>query len=324
MALYKYVIPASVSCTLVGGVVLLKDYLAGPRYKGEERIPGKTVIITGANSGIGKEVARDLAKRGGKIILACRNMEECKQVQGEIKIESYNRNVICKKLDLGSTKSIRVFAADINKNESRVDVLINNAGIMRTPTRVVTEDGFEAQLGINHLGHFLLTTLLLDKLKKSAPSRIINVSSIAHKRGKINFDDLNSKDSYEPGEAYDQSKLANILFTIELAERLKGTGVTVNAVHPGLVKTKIFRYMGLYNSNISSFILFPLTWLVLRTPEQGAQTTLYCALAPELVNVTGKYFCDCKEAQIADQGLDKAAAKRLWAISDRWTRFRLQ
>ena len=170
-----------------------------------------------------------------------------------------------------------------------MDVLINNAGVMRCP-RGVTAEGIETQLGVNHMGHFLLTQLLLDKLKQSAPSRIVNVSSVAHTRGTINFKDLNSDKNYDPSEAYNQSKLANVLFTLELARRLQGTGVTVNAVHPGLVDTEITRHMGFVNSTFASIFVRPLFWPFIKRPKQGAQTTLYAALDPSLVKVTGKYF----------------------------------
>lgn len=171
----------------------------------------------------------------------------------------------------------------------KLDILINNAGVMRCP-KSVTEDGIEMQLGVNHIGHFLLTNLLLDTIKLSAPSKIINVSSVAHIRGKINIDDLNSVESYDPGDAYSQSKLANILFTKELSKRLKNDQVTVNAVHPGLVDTEITRHMPFFNSTIGSILIRPLFWLFIKTPKQGAQTVLHAALDPSLNNVSGVYL----------------------------------
>ncbi|KAK7507085.1 hypothetical protein BaRGS_00001936, partial [Batillaria attramentaria] len=295
------------------------DYMSGGRFNGKERIPGKTVIVTGANTGIGKETAKELARRGGRVILACRDLERAEKARAEIVLETANRNVVVKLLDLASMGSIRAFAKDINATEPHVDILINNAGIMRCP-KMLTEDGFEMQLGVNHLGHFLLTMLLLDKIKASAPSRIVNVSSLAHVRGQINFDDLNTAKSYDPGVAYAQSKLANVLFTRELAKKLDGTGVTVNALHPGVVKTELGRHMNIFKSSISRAVFAPISWVLLKTPVQGAQTTLYCALATELDGVTGKYFSDCKEKEVAEQAKDDEAAKRLWAISENWTR----
>ncbi|CAD7013864.1 unnamed protein product [Ceratitis capitata] len=176
------------------------------------------------------------------------------------------------------------------------------------------------QLGVNHMGHFLLTNLLLDLLKKSAPSRVVTVSSLAHTRGEINVADLNSDKSYDPGTAYNQSKLANILFTRELARRLEGTGVTANALHPGVVDTELFRHMGFFNSFFANMIFKPLFWPFIKAPQNGAQTTLYAALEPELANVSGKYFSDCNLKDVAPAGTDDALAKWLWAVSEKWTK----
>ena len=190
---------------------------------------------------------------------------------------------------------------------------------MRCP-RMLTDEGFEMQIGVNHLGPFLLTNLLLDYLKLSTPSRIVNVSSIAHTRGEINTADLNSEKSYDPANAYAQSKLANVLFTRELSRRLEGTGVTVNALHPGLVDTEIGRHMGVSKSFFAKIFVYPLVWPFIKTPVNGAQTTLYCALDPELEKVTGRYFADCREKDVAPQGEDDAMANFLWRISEKWCR----
>lgn len=160
---------------------------------------------------------------------------------------------------------------------------------MRTPNSK-TRDGFEMQLGVNHLGHFLLTNLLLDTLKSSAPSRIVNVSSVAHQRGKINKEDLNSDKNYSPSEAYAQSKLANILFTKELAKKLEGTGVTVNAVHPGVVDTEIIRHMSFFNSWLAYIFIKPFVWPFVKSPKYGAQVVVFAAVDPNLEKITGKYF----------------------------------
>ncbi|KAH9505182.1 Retinol dehydrogenase 13 [Bulinus truncatus] len=319
MRMPKYAVPISVFGTLAGCTVLLKDYMGGPRYKGEERIAGKNVIITGANSGIGKETAKELARRGGRIIMACKDIDKCEIVRNEIILETANKNIECKKLDLASFDSVRAFCKNINATERRVDILINNAGVMMCP-KMLTEDGLEMQLGVNHFGHFLLTNLLLDKLKTSTPSRIIIVSSLAHKQGKINFDDLNSAKSYDKRAAYGQSKLANLLHQRELVKRLEGTGVTVNSLHPGIVDTNLGRHLSFTQSAFSSVILFPIKFILMKTPIQGAQTTLRLALDPSLETVTGKYFSDCQEKMPAEQALDDEAAKRLWAISEAWTK----
>uniref|UniRef100_A0A2C9JXN2 Retinol dehydrogenase 14 n=2 Tax=Biomphalaria TaxID=6525 RepID=A0A2C9JXN2_BIOGL len=185
--------------------------------------------------------------------------------------------------------------------------------------KMLTEDGLEMQLGVNHFGHFLLTNLLLDKLKASAPSRIIIVSSLAHTRGTINFDDLNSAKAYSKRGAYEQSKLANLLHQRELVKRLEGTGVTVNSLHPGVVDTELGRHLPFTKSLFSSIVLWPIKFILMKTPVQGAQTTIRLAVDPTLESVTGKYFSDCQEKVPAEQALDDNAAKRLWAISEAWT-----
>nr|KAF6411542.1 retinol dehydrogenase 13 [Rousettus aegyptiacus] len=226
----RYLVPASLLGTAVGGAVLFKDYVSGGACPSKATIQGKTVIVTGANTGIGKQTALELARRGGNIILACRDMEKCEAAAKDIRRETLNHCVNARRLDLASLKSIREFAAKIIEEEERVHVLVNNAAVMRCP-HWTTEDGFEIQLGVNHLGHFLLTNLLLDKLKASAPSRIINLSSLAHIAGHIDFDDLNwEKRKYDTKAAYCQSKLAVVLFTKELSRRLQG--VCVASVFP--------------------------------------------------------------------------------------------
>lgn len=251
----RYVLPLSVLGTAVGGAVLLKDFVTGGACPSKATIPGKTVIVTGANTGIGKQTALELAKRGGNIILACRDMEKCEAAAKEIRGETLNHRVNARHLDLASLKSIREFAAQVTEEEEHVHILINNAAVMRCP-HWTTEDGFEMQLGVNYLGHFLLTNLLLDKLKASAPSRIINVSSLAHVAGHIDFEDLNWEErKYDTKAAYCQSKLAIVLSTKELSRRLQGTGVTVNALHPGVARTELGRHSGMRSSAFSSFTL---------------------------------------------------------------------
>ncbi|KAI3354793.1 hypothetical protein L3Q82_004608 [Scortum barcoo] len=189
-------------------------------WSSEERLDGKTVIITGANTGIGKETARDLARRGARIIMACRDLERAEEAKTEILEDTGNENMVIRKLDLSDTKSIRAFAELINKEEKQVNILINNAGIMMCPYSK-TADGFEMQLGVNHLGHVLLTYLLLDLIKRSASARIVIVASVAHTWTGLRLDDINSERSYDTMKAYGQSKLANILFARSLAKRLQ-------------------------------------------------------------------------------------------------------
>lgn len=310
--IWKVAGPLSSLAAGAGGIFLLKNYFAGGvcRYKG--KLDGKTVIVTGANTGIGRETALDMADRGARVILACRNLPKAELVAEEIQNKTGNRKVIVKELDLASLKSVRNFAREVNETEERLDILVNNAGIMRCPYWK-TEDGFEMQFGVNHLGHFLLTNLLLGILQRSKPSRIINVSSLAHTRGKIRFDDLQSEREYHPGTAYTQSKLANMLFTRELCKKLDETDVVVIAVHPGVVKTELGRHLSITKSYLASFVLAPIAWLVFKTPQQGAQTTIHCAVADDIES--GFYYSDCKPKEPADQAKNDAVAKKLWEVS---------
>ncbi|PKK32972.1 retinol dehydrogenase 14 (all-trans/9-cis/11-cis) [Columba livia] len=199
------------------------------------------------------------------------------------------------------------------KEEPRLDVLINNAGIFQCPY-MKTEDGFEMQFGVNHLGHFLLTNLLLGLLKNSAPSRIVVVSSKLYKYGEINFEDLNSEISYNKSFCYSRSKLANILFARELARRLEGTGVTVNSLHPGIVRTNLGRYV---NIPLLAKPLFNLvSWAFFKTPLEGAKTSVYLASSPDVEGVSGKYFGDCKEEELLPKAMDDLVARKLWDISE--------
>ncbi|XP_055689613.1 retinol dehydrogenase 14-like isoform X1 [Lutzomyia longipalpis] len=295
---------------------LLHKFVQGGQFKKDHILmDGKVVIITGANTGIGKESAIDLARRGAKVYMGCRDKKRGEEARLEVIEKSGNPHVYFRPLDLASMASIRTFAANFKNEETRLDVLMNNAGVMMIP-KCHTEDGFEMQIGVNHMGHFLLTNLLLDLLKKSAPSRIINVSSLAHSMGQINKADLNSDKSYNRISAYGQSKLANILFTRELARRLEGTKVTVNALHPGVVNTELARHFPAF----FHFILRPAMYTIYKTPKSGAQTQIRLAVDPVLEDVTGKYFSDCKEAKPRPQALDDEMAAWLWNESVKWTK----
>ncbi|NXW69207.1 RDH12 dehydrogenase, partial [Hirundo rustica] len=290
----------------------IRRYVAGGRCKSTARLEGKVVIITGANTGIGKATAKDLAQRG-KIIIACRDIAKAEAAASEIRAETGNQQVIVKKLDLADTKSIREFAEKFLAEEKELHILINNAGVMLCPYSK-TADGFEMHLGVNHLGHFLLTFLLLERLKQSAPARIVNVSSLAHHGGRIRFHDLQGEKSYNRGLAYCHSKLANVLFTRELARRLQGKsqrhrGFTANALHPGSVYSELVRH-----SSVMSW-LWKIFSFFLKTPSEGAQTSIYCAVAEELDSVTGQYFSDCQPAYVSPRGRDDETAKKLWSVS---------
>ncbi|GAA6217715.1 retinol dehydrogenase 12-like [Lates japonicus] len=295
------------------GVLALRRWLAGGVCRSKVRLEGKTVVITGANTGIGKETALDMAKRGARVILACRDMTRARIAADEIRQTSGNGNVVVKKLDLASLQSVRDFAKDIQENEERLDILINNAGVMMCP-KWKTEDGFEMQFGVNHLGHFLLTNCLLDQLKKSAPSRIVIVSSLAHEKGQIHFDDINLDKDYDRVKSYRQSKLANVLFCRELATRLQGTGVTTYCLHPGVIRTDLGRHL-FPTLALWKRILAMSFMMLIKSPWEGAQTTIYCAVDESLENVSGLYYSDCAPKKVAPQALDDAAAKRLWDLS---------
>ncbi|KAF7262873.1 retinol dehydrogenase 13-like [Rhynchophorus ferrugineus] len=318
--------PVFVGSALVGAfgfAIISKDRIGGEPYRDDIKADGKVVIVTGSNTGIGKETAWELARRGAKVYMACRDMKSCETTREEIVLDTKNKYVYCRPCDLASLDSIRSFVKAFKKQEDRLDILINNAGVMRTPEGSKTKDGFEMQLGVNHMGHFLLTNLLLDHLRNSVPSRIINVASVAYKRGTINKQDLNCSVNYNPGKAYSQSKLANVLFSNELADRLAGTGVTVNSVHPGIVDTAIIRHMAIYKSWISTIIAKPLSWAFVKTPKQGCQTIIYTALDPEMEKVTGKYLCDYKEEKLVGEATDKELGKWLWLVSEKWTRLNM-
>lgn len=280
-----------------------------PAWSSSQRLDGQTVVITGANTGIGKETAIDLSRRGARVIIACRDMAKAETAVKEIIESSGNDNVTCKQLDLSDIKSIKEFAEGINRDEEKLDILINNAGVMVCPYGK-TADGFEMQIGVNHFGHFLLTYLLLDLIKKSAPARIVTVSSMAHSWGSISLDDINSEKGYDKKKAYAQSKLANILFTRSLAKRLTGTGVTAYSLHPGVVQTDLWRHL---NGPQQFFMkmVSPFT----KNSEQGAQTTIYCAVEPKLEKESGGYYSDCAPANCSQAGKDDELAQKLWELS---------
>ncbi|KAL0977990.1 hypothetical protein UPYG_G00164380 [Umbra pygmaea] len=295
------------------GLFALRRWLAGGVCRSTARLDGKTVLITGANTGIGKETAVDMARRGARVLIACRDQVRADAAAEEVRRRSGNGNVVVKQLDLASLQSVRDLAEDVQRTEDRLDILINNAGIMMCP-KWKTADGFEMQFGVNHLGHFLLTHCLLDLLKRSAPSRIVNVSSLAHERGKIYFDDINLDQDYCPKKSYGQSKLANVLFSRELANRLQGTGVTVYSLHPGVIRTELGRHLWPTMALWKRLIAQPFMMLI-KSPWDGCQTTIYCAVDEEEANNTGLYYSDCAPKIPAPQAQDDEAARRLWDLS---------
>jgi len=279
--------------------------------RSQKQLNGKTAIVTGANTGIGKETALDLARRGAKVILACRDMTKGKIVCDEIIAHSNNRNVEVRYLDLTSLATVRKFAKDIIKTESHLEILVNNAGAGGLG-REKTVDNLQIGMQVNHFGPFLLTCLLVGLLKKSAPSRIIMVSSVMHKFANFDLNNLNSEKSFNDIQVYNCSKLANILVANELSRKLNGTGVTVNSLHPGAVATDIYRLLPwLIRTTINFFVGF-----VFKNAQEGAQTSIYLAVSDEVEGLSGKYFADCKEAKMSKKAMDKSLAKKLWEKSE--------
>ncbi|GHO89235.1 SDR family oxidoreductase [Dictyobacter formicarum] len=272
---------------------------------GNTEMQGKVCLVTGANNGIGKITALELAQRGATVILVSRNRAKGEAAQAEIKRLSGNDKVDLLIADMSSLASVRQLAQEVKAKYPQLHVLLNNAGAMYTK-RQESVDGIENSFATNYVGPFLLTNLLLDLLKASAPARIINVSSMAHKMGKIDFDDLQSEKSYGAMRVYGSAKLALTLFTYELARRLAGTGVTVNNLHPGVVGTGFF----------GDGLLGRLSKLVMLTPEKGAQTSIYLATSPDVANVTGKYFEKSKATPSSKASYDEQAAKKLWQITE--------
>lgn len=299
-------------CVVIALIMyLLRRLIEGPFYRKTTRINGKVVIITGCNTGIGKETALELAKRGARLYMACRDAARCEAARLEIIERTHNPNVFNRTLDLASLSSVRQFVERFTREENHLDILVNNAGVMATP-HTLTEDGFEQQFGVNHLGHFLLTNLLLDHLKKSTPSRIVVVSSAAHLVGRIHKEDLNSEKHYSKFfGAYAQSKLANILFTRKLAEILKDSGVTVNCLHPGIVRTELIRYTPCLRA------IKPIIHLFTRSPRAGAQTSIYLAVDSRFDTVSGRYYAHMLNFPLPPWAKDKEMADWLWSESER-------
>lgn len=273
---------------------------------------GKVVIVTGANSGIGYETALDLARRGAKVILACRDEKRGQKAANSIAKKTKNNFVRYQYLDLSSLQGVRDFVEEFKKREAKLDVLINNAGAsgMR---KEKTEDGIVRDMQVNHFGPFLLTVLLVPLLRKSAPSRVIIVSSVLHKFGNIN--DLNNENiSYM--RLYANSKLCNVLFSNELARRLEGTGVVVNSLNPGQVNTSLYRSTGI--EKLRSLVLYTF----FKSPTEGAQTSIYVAVSEDCDQVTGRYFSDCSEANMSYKARDKNMAEKLWEVSEEMVKLR--
>jgi retinol dehydrogenase 14 len=272
---------------------------------------GKICLVTGSNTGIGKATAMGLAGLGAKVIMVCRDRGRGETALAEIKKRTGNNSVELMIADFSSLESIRRLSVEFRKKYERLDVLVNNAAVLGR-RRILSMDGYEMTFAVNHLGYFLITNLLLDLIKAGGNSRIVNVSSDAHRGARIDFDDLQMEKRYSAVRAYSVSKLANVLFTYELARRLKGTGVTVNTLHPGVVKTEVFREM--------PFIVDWLVKLFATSPEKGASTSIYLATSAEVEGVSGKYFKNCREVPSSPETYDQSIAQKLWEVSSELTR----
>lgn len=276
---------------------------------------GKVVVVTGSNVGIGFETAVGVAALGATTVLACRNQAKAEVAAREVTQRTWNDDVHVVPLDLADLASVRKAGEDILSRWDRVDVLVNNAGGTWSE-RTLTAQGFEYTFGVNHLGHFALTNLLLDRLRSGAPSRIVNVTSVGHHAawGGLRFEDLQSEKGYKAMEAYSRSKLANVLFTRELAKRLKGSGVTANAVHPGPVRSgfgmdgDLTGFMGFGMRLVRPFEI---------SPKRGAKTSIYLATSPDVAAKTGMYWVRSKPGHMSRQARSDEAARRLWDESER-------
>eukprot|EP01124_Arcella_intermedia_P005279 TRINITY_DN13116_c0_g1_i1.p1 TRINITY_DN13116_c0_g1~~TRINITY_DN13116_c0_g1_i1.p1 ORF type:complete len:320 (-),score=49.34 TRINITY_DN13116_c0_g1_i1:82-1041(-) len=289
-----------------------KWYLNGGVNPYHPSLEGRVVVVTGAYAGIGFETTRELVRLGAHVVLGCRDEKRAGVALGRIKAEGYSGTCEFIRLDLSSRASIEEFAKTFKSRHGKLHILINNAGVMACP-QWNTSEGFEMQFGTNHLGHFLLTYLLIDPLQAAAPSRVVVVSSRSHEKATINFTDVHFKRrSYSAAEAYGQSKLANILFTKEFSNKFAEKGITAYCLHPGVVRTELSRH---FNHTVLC-LLSPLIWYFTKSPQRGAQTSLYCALAPNIEKHSGKYFTDCALATPAPEAEDDGLAKKLWYYSE--------
>jgi retinol dehydrogenase 14 len=270
---------------------------------------GRTVLVTGATSGIGRATALGLARMGAHVAITGRDRGRTEDAASEIRMAG-GRDVDVFVADLSSQAQVRRLASEVLEGLSRIDVLVNNVGGYWS-TRHITADGLERTFALNHLAPFLLTNLLLARLERSAPARVVTVASDAHTTGGVDFDDLQGMRSYSGGRAYSQSKLANVLFTYQLAGRLRGSAVTANVLHPGMVRTSF----GAEDPARIQRLLVPLLRLVMKSPAQGAATSIHLASAPELEQVSGRYFANRRPTRSSARSYDQAVAARLWEAS---------
>lgn len=311
----QYIIPvALVLC------YILRKWLNGGTCRSTARLDGKTVLITGANSGIGKETAVDMATRGATVIMACRDMKRSEPVLKEVRAESGSSKVFLMKLDLASLQSIREFVTAFLASYDKLHILINNAGLFSNSFKT-TVDGFELNTGVNHFGHFALTNLILERIVQSVPSRIVNIASDAYKMADKSIDPekLHLEENFVKGIlGYGKSKLCNILFTSELARKLEGTGVTTYSLMPGVIGTNIFSNYEFKNKLHESIFRF-FGFFLFKSLKQGAQTSIYCAVEENIENKSGLYFKDCAVKELDSYAKDAGMAKKLWEYSEEKT-----
>jgi retinol dehydrogenase 12 len=305
-----------VGATLAALTLLKVLYINGGVCRIERDLRGKTVLITGANTGIGKETARVLAGMGANVILACRSRDRTQPTVDDIIRTTKNQNVRFLQLDLSSLDSVEDFSKRFLREYPRLDILILNAGIMMIPKRQLSAEGQETQFSTNHLAHFLLTNLLMKPLKAAGSSRVIVLSSMAHKWGEIHFNDLTLQNNYSDMRAYAQSKLANVMFARQLQKNFdrEGLPMTAVSVHPGGVRTELTRNVSFVYKTIKAVSFLPF-WYLSKSPLQGAQTSLYCALEDQAKLVPGAYYADCKVAKENKLALDDSLCQRLWNVS---------
>jgi len=278
-------------------------------------IRGNRVLVTGATSGIGLEAARTLARQGARVVIVGRDAAKTGRCLEEIRTSAPGAELSSLLCDFSRQTEVRRLADDILQRYDRLDVLVNNAGTV-FKDRTVTEDGIEATFAVNHLGYFLLTQLLLDRIVQSAPARIVNVASIGHRRGTMDFDDLFFERGYSLMKAYGRSKLANVLYTRSLAEKLAGTGVTVNSLHPGAVDTAIWSGAPFWAKPLIAIF----RKLAFIPAEEGGRRIVQLVTGPELAETTGRYFENGKLVEPAPVARDEAVARRLWQESERLTK----
>jgi len=303
----------------VTGLVFGRKYFGGGVCNITKDLIGQVVIVTGSNTGIGKETARVLAGMGATVILACRDATKTQKVVEELKEDTKNNNIEFVKLDLSDLKSIKEFSEEFRRKYNKLNILINNAGVMGIPERKLTKDGFEMQFGTNVLGHFYLTMLLTDLLKSSAPSRVINLSSMLSGLGKMHWEDVMLEKNYNLDRAYQQSKLAINILTKEFQRRLKDSNVKVVSLHPGVVTTDLHRnYVTKWYFKVAfTLVVDPVIYLFGKTPLQGAQTSLYCALEDAEKLQDGAFYSDCKLRKENPEALKEENWKRLYDLCEK-------